>query len=798
MNAKALHLLEFPKIRERLASCTSFSAGRALALALEPSSDYQTVVAGQEACAAAVLLLELRPNFALGGVHDVRPAANQAALGGVLTPDQLLGVRDTAAGGRTARRTVEQARERLAALWRSLQLLPDCRDLELEIDRCFGPRGEVLDAASPALAHLRQRVRHAHDLLTERLRELLSSNRGRTMLQEPLITLRNGRYVVPVKAEFRGEFRGIVHDLSASGASVFMEPLETLDLGNAWRQLQLEEEREVERVLRALSTLVGDYAADLDLTVRLLAGLDLALAKAKYSRQIGGVTPHLLPPPPQPPGAHPGALRLVEARHPLLTGEVVPTSLELGGDFNILVITGPNTGGKTVALKTVGLLSLMAQAGMQVPAAGESVFPIYQDVFADIGDEQSIEQSLSTFSAHMRNIIDIVAQARPGTLVLLDELSAGTDPTEGSALARAILAELLERGVSAIATTHHSDLKAYAHNTPGLRNASVEFDNQTLSPTYRLAIGIPGRSNAIAIAQRIGLPAHLAEAARALLHPQDIQVDALLNELQRERDAAVAERRRAEDARAKAEATRQRLDERLARQEAEEEERRDAARRNLAHDIDVLKQDLERAQREIERAQREQLRDRLLAASQAVQAGEARLEAKRWRPRRRTPSQPELVPLVLTPGSRARLRGLGQEVEVVAAPDGGEVEVQLGAFRAKVKGDQLEAPEKGAGPPMEERAPASWSYLSGPAVTAEPELHLRGVRVEDALPMLEEYLDQAFRAGLPWARIVHGKGTGVMRRVVRETLAASPLVRSYESAAPEQGGEGVTVATLAL
>ncbi|MEK7214653.1 MAG: Smr/MutS family protein, partial [Chloroflexota bacterium] len=437
-----------------------------------------------------------------------------------------------------------------------------------------------------------------------------------------------------------------------------------------------------------------------------------------------------------------------------------------------------------------------AQAGMQVPAHKESVFPIFQDVFADIGDEQSIEQSLSTFSSHMRNIIDVLAHARPNTLVLLDELSAGTDPAEGSALARAILADLLEHGVSAIVTTHHSDLKAYAHNTPGLRNASVEFDNQTLSPTYRLSIGIPGRSNAIAIAERIGLPAHLVEAARALLLPQDIQVDALLNELQRERDAAAAEHRRAEHARIKAEAAQRRLDERLARFDAEEEERREAARRNLAHDIDVLKQDLERAQREIERAEREGLRDRLVAASQAVQAGETRLETKRWRPRRRT-RQPDQAPLVLTPGSRARLRGLGQEVEVGSGPDGGEVEVQMGAFRAKVKVDQLEAPEKAAGAAVE-RSPVSWSYSAGPAVTIDPELHLRGIRVEDALPMLEGYLDQAFRIGLPFARIIHGKGTGVMRRVVREMLAASPLVRSYESAPPEQGGEGVTVATLAV
>ncbi|MBI2887814.1 MAG: endonuclease MutS2 [Chloroflexi bacterium] len=801
LDEKSLELLEFPKIRERIAALASFSGGRELALALLPSSDHASVARSHQEWLEARRLLELRASFGLGGVHDVRPAAEQARLGGVLTTEQLQDVRDTLQGARTLQDTVARLKDQLPVLWEAIGSLPDCRALQQEIDRCVGPRGEVLDGSSPLLARLRTEARSAHDRLQDRLTELLTSSRYRTMLQEPIITLRNGRYVMPVKADFRGEFRGIVHDLSSSGATVFMEPLATIDLGNRWRELQLEEEREVARVLRQLSIMVGDYAPEVVASVEVLARMDLALAKARYGQQVRGIAPHLeagsSDPPPEGAAGWPalGPLALVEARHPLLTGHVVPISLELAADFYALVITGPNTGGKTVALKTAGLLVLMAEAGVPVPAAQGTRIPLYPSVFADIGDEQSIEQSLSTFSSHMSNIIRILGTAGNDSLVLLDELGAGTDPTEGSALGRAILRRLLEHHVSTIATTHHNDLKAFAYNTPWVRNASVEFDAGTLSPTYRLTVGLPGRSNAIAIAERLGLPGELVAQARGFLEPEQLQAETLLEQLQREKDLAASLRQEAEELRRAADEARRRWSARLQEVDAAKEQMLEEARSQLAAEAETLQRSLREAARQVEQALRERRREELVAAAQTAQETEAALAGPRWQPPRRRRARQLEQPLRLAPGTQVRLRGLGQTAEVVSAPDAPEeeVEVQIGAFRAKVRRDQLEAAEGDARP----WPSPGWAYALGSPDLVEPELHLRGLRVEEALTRLDEYLDTAFRGGLPWVRVIHGKGTGAMRRAVREALTRHPLVRSFESPGQEQGGEGVTVAHLA-
>ncbi len=805
MNEKALDLLEFSKIRERVAGLTSFSGGRDLALTLMPSLDRSWIEARQREVAEGRDLLALRPNFALGGVHDVRLVAEQAAIGGLLQAHQLQDIRDTLQGARMVKGVFERLQDRVPALARRAGRLPDCGAIEAEVNRCIGPRGDVLDAATPLLAALRAQVRSAHDRLTDRLQDLVNSPRGRTILQEPVITLRNGRYVVPVKVDFRGEFRGIVHDVSASGATVFMEPLDTVELGNTWRELQIEEEREVERVLRTLSELVGDYRAEIELTVDLLAHLDLALAKARYAERIDAVRPQL--------GGR--TLRLTAARHPLLGGHVVPISLELGGEplagsqeeaspetlegleglgYFVLVITGPNTGGKTVSLKTAGLLVLMAQSGIAVPAEA-AVLPVYQDVFADIGDEQSIEQSLSTFSSHMTHIIDILERVNQDCLVLLDELGAGTDPTEGSALGRAILGDLVRRGVPTIATTHHSDLKAFAHSMPGVRNASVEFDPVTLAPTYHLRIGLPGWSNAIAIAARLGLPPALVEDARALLRPQDVQVEQLLADIQRERDAAQAEARQLEAERRSAETARRRVTARLEELEASRDARIEQARQEVTQEAELVRARLAAAERQIDRALREQRREELLAAAGALRSAEQRLASRRWRPARKRSQRVRAAPPDLSPGSRVRLAGLGQIAEVVSGPSPeGEVEVQLGAFRATVRSEQLEAAPAAAARDGRSRLSA---VRATPVVDVELELHLRGLRVEEALARLDEYLDYAFRAGYPSVRIVHGKGTGAMRQAVREALGTHPLVRSFQSASQGEGGDGVTVVALA-
>ena len=798
MNQKALGLLEFPKIRERVAAQTAFSGGHDLALQLQPSADYDAVVRRHAEVSETRLLLQLRPNFALGGVHDVRSLAEEAKRGAVLLASQLMDVKDTVQGAHRFQRTIEGLYDRLPLLWSRAKVLPDCERVSEEIARCIGPRGEVLDSASPLLASLRRQVRQSYDRLQGELGNLLISQRGKTMLQDPLITLRNGRYVVPVKADFRGEFHGIVQDMSSSGATVFMEPLETIELGNTWRESQLAEEREVERVLREVSALVGDYAEDIIESVGALAQVDLVMAKARYGDLVRGISPRFQKTDPAT-GSRP-YLNLVRARHPLLTGDVVPLTLELGKEFSVLVITGPNTGGKTVGLKTAGLLVFMAQAGIPIPASEGTSLPVYHDVFADIGDEQSIEQSLSTFSSHMSNIITILNGVTPDSLVLLDELGAGTEPAEGSALARAILTHLLEQGASTIVTTHHSDLKAFAHGTPGVRNASMEFNADTLAPTYKLIVGVPGRSNALAIAERLGLNQSLLDEARGMMAPESLRVDELLMQLQQERDTAEQLRHETEEARREANELRDERRAQLERLEDDKESMVAEARERLVRRVIDMEAELKQAGQTIERAIREQRKDDLMAAAVAIKETEKRainlekrvVGRKRRRPTDKTEAAARAPSLV--PGAIVRLKELGSTAEVVSEPTpDGEVEVLMGSFRAKVRIDQLESAKAPSAAARRQAAVPTYSYAPAPAEVMPMELHLRGLRVEDALGRLEDYLDRAFRAGMPFVRIVHGRGTGVMRQAVRQVLSAHPLVRSYETPQQSEGGEGVTV-----
>ncbi|MGH2603035.1 MAG: endonuclease MutS2, partial [Dehalococcoidia bacterium] len=506
MDEKALRTLEFDKVLARLATLTAFAPSRERALALRPAGDLAEAVRLQRMTAEARRLIRNRPNTSIGGARDIREAVERAALGGVLEPGELLDVRQTLTAVRTLRGNITRLSPIVPLLADVAKRMDEAAPLITELDRAISARGEVLDSATPLLAQIRRDVRIAHDRLTNKMNELLAGAVSRGVAQEALVTLRDGRYVIPVKADFRGQLRGVVHDTSSSGATVFVEPLAAVDLGNRWRELQIDEQREVDRILRSLSDQVGQNGARIRTDIDALAEIDLCLAKARLGEALQAddlpydaeEQPWLV--------AAPAELVLEEARHPLLRGEVVPVSLRVGGAFQVLLITGPNTGGKTVALKTAGLLTLMALAGLPVPATAGTRIPAYHSVHADIGDEQSIEQSLSTFSSHMRTIIGILAEAGPKSLVLLDELGAGTDPTEGAALARGIVEDLQARGASVIATTHHGELKLFAHSTPGVMNANVEFDPETFAPTYHLTIGTPGRSNAIAIARRLGMP----------------------------------------------------------------------------------------------------------------------------------------------------------------------------------------------------------------------------------------------------------------------------------------------------
>jgi DNA mismatch repair protein MutS2 len=800
MDEKTLTTLEFDKVLARLARHVSFSAGRELALALRPSTDYDEVLRNQRLTAEARRLREMQPRSGLGGVHDVRQLANKANLGGILEPSELLEVAGTLAAGRALKEAVLRLSGPPA---NKLPLLADIagRITELaeatgEIYRCITPRAEVADNASPTLAVIRRDLRTVHDRLYAKLQEMLSSSETRGAIQEPIITLRDGRYVIPIKVEARSQVQGIVHDVSASGATIFVEPLATVELGNTWRETQAEEQREVERVLKRLSALIGRAAHAIGVNIESLAEMDLAFAKAAFAEELGATElPYDGEPQPWLVRA-PEVLHVVNARHPLLPVDAVPISLSVGGTYSVLLITGPNTGGKTVALKTIGLLSAMTQSGLPVPADAGSRLPVFASVHADIGDEQSIEQSLSTFSSHMTNIIGILKSAGPNSLVLLDELGAGTDPDEGSALARAIIERLLETACLTVATTHHGELKVFAHTTTGVMNASVEFDVETLAPTYRISIGLPGSSNALAIAERLGLPRDVVEVARGSIDPERAHAESLLAEIQRERSAAEDARRAELLARKEAEEIRLRLEEKLDAIEEEREQILANARAEAEEELSRVRQLLAHAGRRIERQKPE-------AAAEKVAAAEAVAETLKPPPpspgRRRRKGGDLILPEEIQPGDIVWVRGLGRFGEALSSPDDkGEVEIRLGSLHSTVPLKKVEKVQRLAKSVSKASVPVITKGSVTPPPSSVPmELHIRGALVDQVLPDLDKYLDDAFRAGLPWVRIVHGKGTGALARAVRHMLSSHPLVKDYAVAPREEGGEGVTIAHLA-
>ncbi len=796
MEEQYLRTLELNKVLERLAGHTSFSLSHEKALALRPSSEMVEVLRRQAATQEARRLLDLKPNFTVGGARDIRSHLQRASVGALLMPDELLLIASTIASGRIVRGTISRLADQLPTLEEVTLPIRSHDEVEGEIRRAISDAGEVVDAASPALAQIRIELRRSHERLMAKLNEIVSSPSYRQALQEPIVTQRQGRYVVPVKAEFKGQVKGIVHDQSASGATVFVEPLAVVDLANRSRQLQVEEEQEIERILRRLSGLVGRDAGDLGASLEAIAEVDLFLAQAKLAEAMDAVQPVLIDLARRPEGVP--AVRLAAARHPLLTGYVVPIGVELGGDFDVLVITGPNTGGKTVALKSVGLLCLMAQCGLQIPAAEGSSAAIFRAIYADIGDEQSIEQSLSTFSSHVRRIVDILGKADERCLVLLDELGAGTDPQEGSALARAILSYLLERRVPTIATTHYSELKSYAHATPRVENASVEFDIETLSPTYRLSIGLPGRSNALAIATRLGMNREVVERARELLTPGEVEIEALLSQIQRDRDEARAARSEAERLRQQAQSYRARLNAELEALEERRHEVLQRAREQSEQELSALRGRVNQVMRELERARLQQnaaSAEAARAAEAAAQRAEALRPVKAPRPRRQRSEPVEAQDLRV--GQPVYVASL-QQVGTVSSPpdDRGEVEVQIGMLRTRVKAREL-ARTDGAAPRPQREPDITYRLDMDRAAAVTIQLDLRGKRVEEAEQELDEYLNDAYLAGLKMVRIIHGKGTGAVRQAVRQQLAASPLVRHFEAAEDRDGGEGVTIASLA-
>jgi DNA mismatch repair protein MutS2 len=819
MDPKSIRTLELPKILERLSQFTSFSAGQALALELAPTDSLAEARRWQQETSEARKLLVVKTDVTIGGAHDVRAVVGSAVRGGVLTPGELLDVKSTLIAGRNVGKILSRLSDQFPRLALAAAGIEDVPGVIQAISQTLDERGEVLDSASVRLMVLRRDLKIVHDRLLEKLQRIISDPRHADHLQEPIITQRDGRYVIPLKADFKGRVRGIVHDQSASGATLFIEPFSTTELNNEWREKQLAERDEIRRILAALSALVGEQEDRIVRLVEALAELDLAFAKAKYAESIGASEPELcdfraadlpgaesLAPGQAAPDRpvrrpHPGStVRLLGARHPLLHPEtVVPVDVVLDDETYALVITGPNTGGKTVSLKTVGLLALMAQCGLHIPAQSGSELSVFPAIFADIGDEQSIEQSLSTFSAHITNTIGILKAADEHSLVILDELGAGTDPAEGSALARAILSYLLDVGATTFVATHYPELKGYAHSTPGVKNASVEFSLETLSPTFHLTIGLPGRSNAFAIAARLGLEPSIIADARGMVTQASLDSEDLLNEIYSQREIVRDERACAERARLEAEQLERALARRL---DAIEDERRrvvEQARADGQAEIETLRAELAEIKRRLSRARQP------LEAVTEIESRVEELEEKQA-----LPVASQLPPQ--TPSGKARPIRLGDTVKlkslnaigVVTALTAADAEVQVGRMRVRAKLDELAlrgSPETEAEPPA---PPPSVSRPEGksqkPVLPPSPgmELDMRGQTVEEALPELDRYLDAAYRAGLPWVRLIHGKGTGKLRQGVRDYLRGHPVVKSFETGQDKEGGEGVTVVKMAI
>jgi DNA mismatch repair protein MutS2 len=780
---KSLEMLEFPRIKDILAGFTSFTASRELATGLKPLHNYEQIHLLLQQTREARQLLALDPGFSISGVYDIREPAHMAELERILEPVTLLQIQQTLAALHQLRSNLQNLSVEFPLLWDIAKDLVEIRQVEKDISECIDTSGEVMDNASPNLSNIRQQLRETRGQILDRLKNIIGSPRGRQVLQEDIITEREGRYVILVKVEFRHEIKGIVHDISNTGATVFIEPTATVGLGNALREMVIEERREIERILAFLSGSVGAYADEIERNISLAADIDLTLAKARYARKIKASEPYIINP--EEINSNAKILKLVEARHPLLGEKAVPFSVEIGHSFSILVITGPNTGGKTVTLKTIGLLSLMAQAGIPIPAAEGSQLLMFDNVFADIGDEQSIEQTLSTFSWHMGNLVRIIKNSTGRSLVLLDELGTSTDPAEGSALARAILQRFLSRSTITVVTTHFGDLKAFAHITPGLENASLDFNPDTLAPTYRLTIGIPGGSNAMATAARLGLPEEIINDAKSMLTGGSQEMENLLTNLMSEKTQAEALRKQLTAER-----------EQLARQNEELQKEREhlkfEERRLILENRDKIIREAAELHREIRQAavdlRRELSAARIEEAKQSLHAIRQQMDSEKWHPR--VKETPETEPDIIKKGDTILVREAGMTATVLSInEEAQEVEVQAGHTKLRLG---LEGVEKVKAQPRD--IPPAVIKPAAPKVS--PELDLRGKRADEVSWLLDSYLDDAVRSNREEVRIIHGLATGTLRHIVRELLVTHPLAKSFRPGERNEGGDGVTVVRL--
>ncbi|MGX8774353.1 MAG: endonuclease MutS2 [Bacillota bacterium] len=785
MREKTLHVLEYDKIIEMLKDRASSEMTRKVISELEPVCDARQIKEKQEETTEAVKLISAKGPLPVGGFYDVEGLAGFTRKGGVLTMAQLLQILYNL---KAAERTVAFLKgddvPELPLIGSIVEVMAVHKAFAEEIDRCIISEDEMSDNASTQLRTIRRAIVRQNDAVKAKINHILNSER--TILQDAIVTIRNGRYVIPVKQEHRTRVPGIIHDQSGSGATVFVEPQAIVNMNNELRQLELDEKAEMNRILGELSAGVSEIYHDIVNNQKLLLELDLINAKGRLSFDMDGEEPLI---------DEGKELQLISATHPLIDKKtVVPVNISIGGDYTTLVVTGPNTGGKTVTLKTAGLLVLMAQTGLHIPVSPGSRVPVYENVFADIGDEQSIEQSLSTFSSHMSNIVEIMKEADERSLVLLDELGAGTDPTEGAALAISILESLARRGACTIATTHYTELKKYAISTDGVENASMEFDVETLSPTYKLTIGLPGKSNAFEISRKLGLPDEITDRAAQMLEGGDIVFEDIITAIEEDKKLAEAERDEALRISREMKARQDELEAKARKLEEQKDKEIQRAREEAREIIAEAKETAEEFREELKEITRlESLGERTKRFDEGRKKLRAVEKKNRNTIKRETNDRP-VNPETLRLGDRVKILTLGQNGEICELPDEkGDLQVQIGAMKIGVNVVDIMLIDKPVKKAASGRRSSYGSMYRQKAQTVSTSIDVRGKNLDDALMDVEKYIDDAFISGLGEVTIIHGRGEGILSKGIRAGLRKNKNIKDYRRGSFDEGGDGVTV-----
>lgn len=788
LNDKILQTLEYRKILNTLTQYTQTSMGSARADKLMPETDLEAVKDLLAATDQAYTVDRLKGNPSFRGITDINDALKRARIGGTLSPHELLATSNTIHGSRRIKRFIAAIHEdeKIEILYSLSDLISEQKSLEDAIRLCIDDAAEVLDSASAELSQIRRELRGGEVRIREKLESMIRSQSVAKMLQDQLITIRGDRFVIPVKAEYRSHFGGIVHDQSGSGATLFIEPESIVAMNNKLRETRMREEREIEVILQKLTAQVGEQAELLSIDLDLIGQLDFIFAKARLAHVMKASLPRM---------NDRGYIKLRKGRHPLIPADqVVPLDVELGNSYTSIIVTGPNTGGKTVTLKTIGLLNLMAMSGLFIPAEEGSQMCVFDAIYADIGDEQSIEQSLSTFSSHMTNIIRILSQMTPKSLVLLDEVGAGTDPAEGSALAISILEHIHRMGCRMIATTHYSELKAYAYERKGVINASMEFDINTLSPTYRLLVGVPGRSNAFAIAERLGLPGSILEFARGEVKEEDQRVEHMIASLEENRHTAEVEREKAEQVRKEMEDLRLRHQHELQKLEEQKDKLVDKARAEARQIVDKARSEAEEIIADLRKIAQEEgasvKEHKLIAARKRLDDAEPQ-QGKKPAGQRSAKQQRSIGP-----GDEVRVFSLNQKGHVVEMAGSKEAVVQLGIMKMKVSLDDLELLSNPAANAKQAPKQHATVLKRTRDTNIRNELDLRGANLEEALIEVDRFIDEAFLGNLGQIYIIHGKGTGILRTGIQDYLRKHKHVKSHRLGNYGEGGNGVTIAEL--